>query len=147
MANGGKSVLIGTITDTSPATASTAAGDIISGLQHYHAITIDASLVGATGGTLDVYLQRKVESDWVDWVHFTQLAAGAAAVRYVMDTENTPDTGAAVTVGANTTPLLAAGEMAGSRPGDTIRALYVAGASTSAGAAVSIKLTGWQAPA
>jgi len=147
MANGGRSELIGTIADTSPATASTAAGSIVSGLQHFQTVTIDAALVGATGGTLDVYLQRRVGADWVDWVHFTQLSAGAAAVRYVMDTDKTPDTGAAVTVGANTTPLLAAGEMAGSRPGDTIRALYVAGASTSAGAAVSIKLTGWQAPA
>lgn len=141
---GGHSDHVGSISDTSPGSASTAAGDQIAGLENYDWFTIDASLVGATGGTLDVYLQRMVNGTWVDWVHFPQLADGAAAVRYVIDSSASPSVAGATVVGSGTTPALAANKMACVHPGSHVRALYVAGSGTSAGAVVTIDITGWQ---
>ena len=133
-----------TISDTTPASASTAVGDVINGLAYFDEVTIHASLVGATGGTLDVYLQRKIAADtWVDWCHFAQLASGASAVRFTVPMSN-PATSATVAVGIGTDAApgvaLAANTFIGGHPGNTVRAVYVAGASTSAGAAVVIRL-------
>jgi hypothetical protein len=138
----GTSEIVGTITDTTPSTAGTATGDLVGGCKHFDWFTIDASIASPTGGTLDVYLQRLVGSTWVDWLHLPQRAAGAAAIRYVIDS-NSQEAGP-VTVGSGTTPALAAGKFANCHPGDQVRALYVAGASTSAGAAVVITITGFQ---
>lgn len=133
-----------TISDTSPAAEGAAAGDVLTGLDRWRITQIYAALVGATGGTLDVYLQRKANGVWVDWVHFTQLAAGAPAIKYSIPVEAATKVTAnhIVTVGAGTSPVLATGAFAGGQPGESVRAYYVAGASTSAGAAVTIILTG-----
>lgn len=138
------------ITGTSPAAASTA---VLSGaatasqLDKYDAFTVVADLVGATGGTLDVYVQRRLlladgTSVWVDWIHFPQLAAGAAAVRYTVApvANNT-----IVATGLNGTPALASNTCTGGHPGLECRVICTAGASTSAGAAVTVYITGWQA--
>lgn len=138
----GVSEIIGTISDTSPATAITAAGDTVGGCKHYDWFTVDAALVGATGGTLNVYLQRLVGATWVDWLRLPELAAGAAAIRYVIDSKTQEE--GPVTVGSGTTPALTAGGFSCAHPGDQVRALYVAGASTSAGAAIVITITGFQ---
>ena len=136
-----------TISDTTPATAVTAVGDTVGSLLPFDWFTVDAALVGATGGTLDVYLQRKIDTDlWADWLHFPQLSAGAAAVKYsamsgsdktihVVGNTNDAGTGA---------PALAVNTFLGGHPGQFVRAVYVAGASTSAGAAVVIRITGWR---
>jgi len=134
------------LADTSPASASTVAGSIIRGLDQFDWFTIDADLVGATGGTLDVYLQRLIgdpstSTTWRDWLHFPQLAAGASAIKYTAGTG--PNSGIVV-VGTNTSPALAANTAVAGHPGYALRALYVAGASTSAGAGVAISLTGWR---
>ena len=65
-----------TITGTSPGSASTAiVGSVARGLRAYDWFTVHANLQGATGGTLNVRLQRKITDDvWSDWVSFTQLA-------------------------------------------------------------------------
>lgn len=137
-----------TISDTSPATASTAAGSYVSGLSKYRGFVIVADLVGATGGALDVYLQRKLAPNmWQDWCHFAQLASGASAVRYVMNCDHVNATTiATATVGTDAAPgvALGAATFVGGHPGDMVRAVYVAGASTSAGAAVKIYLIGIQ---
>jgi hypothetical protein len=136
-----------TISDTSPATATTALGTVLSGLAEYDFIRVDALLVGATGGTLDVYLQRNIGPNaWADWVHFAQLAAGAAATRFslmaslanstIITTANA-GTDAAPAVG------LAAATFIGGHPGNTIRPVYVGGASTSAGAAATFYVYAW----
>src|SRR6478752_742023 len=71
------------IAEVSPAAASTVVGAQLSGLGDYPFIRVDAELVGAVGGTLDIYLQRLIKPGaWTDWLHFAQLAAGAAVVRY-----------------------------------------------------------------
>jgi hypothetical protein len=135
------------ISDTSPASASTAVGSKLAGLGEYDFIRVDALLVGATGGALDVYLQRCIGPNaWADWVHFAQLAAGAAAIRYSLMAQLANNTTiVTANAGTDSTPAvgLAAATFLGGHPGDTIRAVYVAGAGTSAGAAVLIHVGAW----
>jgi hypothetical protein len=135
-----------TISDTSPASASTAVGIAIRGLGKFPFIRLDAALVGATGGALDVYVQREIAPNvWADWIHFTQLAAGGAAVKWTAFAG--PGVSTALTgsygIGTTATPgvALAANTFTGGHPGDAIRMVYVAGASTSAGAAVLVYVT------
>lgn len=144
------------LSGTSPAAASTAELASASGLAKFSAIRVDAVLVGATGGALDVYIQRKIAPNvWVDWLHFAQLAAGASAIAYSLTVatgnlgtvvNGTPSgTMAAITTRGNDatpSPGLAAGTVDLNHPGNMVRAVCVAGASTSAGAALKIMVTG-----
>jgi hypothetical protein len=139
-----------TISETSPAAASTAAGTPISGLSDFEFFRIDAALVGATGGTLDVYLQRKIDTNvWADWLHFTQIASGGAAIKWTALAGN-PTLSTSLTstfgIGTDAAPgvALAANTFLGGHPGQAIRPVYVAGASTSVGAAVLIYVTCWR---
>lgn len=128
-----------TISGTSPASASTAVvGSPIVGLGGFIGFRIVSELVGATGGTLDIYLQWSPDdgTTWFDYVHFTQLAAGAAAIKY--NTNSGLSLATITTVGKGTSPALAANTATGGLIGDQLRCLAVAGASTSAGAAVAI---------
>lgn len=136
-----------TLTSTSPASATTAVGASTAtqaNLQEFDWFDVTAELQGATGGTLDVYLQRKEAADtWKDWVHFPQLAAAAAAVKY-----HVPGNGsiAAITViggGTDATPgvVLAANTACGGLPGSALRVVFVAGAGTSAGAAQTVRIS------
>lgn len=136
-----------TVKATSPATAGNAVLGIISGLDRYAYFVVDALLAGATGGLLDVYLQRKVvEADgttrWVDWLHFPQLTAGATAQNYTA----TPTASAGINaVGAGTSPTLAANTFIGGHPGAEVRVLAVAGSGTSAGASQSVTINAFGA--
>jgi hypothetical protein len=136
-----------TISETSPAAAGTVVGAGVNGLGDYPYLRVDADLVGATGGALDIYLQRMIKPGaWTDWLHFAQLAAGAAAVRYSAIVS--PGLSTTITTsnrGTAATPLvsLAAATFLGGHPGDSVRAVYVAGASTSAGALVTVDIVGW----
>lgn len=141
-----------TLTDTSPASASTAVGDILGGLAKFDFITVDATLTGATGGTLDVYLQRELgqpESGvWADWYHFAQLADGAAATHVSFNSYMANAAVYPVTIGIGTTGTpavaLSAGTLVTPTPGMRIRYVFVAGAGTSAGAAQTVRVTGWE---
>lgn len=146
------SVQLFTISDTSPAAQSTVVGSAVRGLAEWDSFRIDATLTGATGGVLDVYLQRQLAANvWADWLHFTQVTAAAAAA-----TVTAFATGGAlaadvvslvaVGVGNDASPgvALAAGKFIGGHPGTAVRAVYVAGASTSAGAAQVIRITAWR---
>lgn len=136
-----------TLSGTSPASESTAAlsGYLGQGLTRFNWFTIHANLVGATDGTLDVVIQRQIASTsevsggiWSDWIAFAQLAAGASAVQYVTDVApNSAIT--AVGGGTDSTPtkVLAAGTVLGGHPGERCRVVCAAGASTSAGAALT----------
>jgi len=137
------------LTGTSPASAITALGSVARGLDAYDDFTIDARLTGATGGTLDVYLQRKVADDvWVDWLHFAQVSAAAAAASFSTCTSGRTalSTGQVLAVAQGTdssagTPALTAGAFVGGHPGQAVRVVFVAGASTSAGAAQTVRIT------
>ena len=128
------------MTNTSPAAASTTIGaTTITGLATYDWFELSAVLTGATGGTLDVYLQREVVTDvWEDWVHFTQIGIAAAATRVHVPTDGASVSGI-TTIGGGSTAApgvaLAAGVALGGHPGNTLRMVFVAGAGTSAGAA------------
>lgn len=134
------------IAGNSPAGAATAVvGKPVTGLDEYDDFVVLARLIGAVGGTLDVYLQRKLATDvWVDWIHFPQLAGGAAAVKY--SAAALPPATAAPTVvgvtddiGTTGAPALAANVIAPGHPGQTVRCIAVAGGGAAA-AAVDIKI-------
>jgi len=136
-----------TIAFTSPATASTVVETpTIDNLDGYDWFTVIGVLTQATGGTLDIYLQSEIKRDvWVDWIHFTQLAAGSSTYRYVIDSKMSETALIATGGGSIAAPGvgLAAGKIAFAHPGKKIRAVAVAGASTSAGAAQQIYLMKW----
>lgn len=137
--------LIGSISQTSPSSASTVVSTAsISGLQSFDEIQIEAILTQATGGTLDVYLQRKLISDlWADYAHFTQLAAGSTVFKY---SARSTSAGGITVVGGGTDAspgvVLAANTILSGHPGTDLRAVFVAGASTSAGATQTIRVFG-----
>lgn len=138
-----------TIAVTSPAAASTVVHTALfkgDALTKADKIVIDAALLGATGGTLDVYLQRKIASDtWRDFLHFPQLAAGAAAVKYTATINGAGTSLVAVGGGTDAAPgvALAANTLVNVLPGGDIRIVLVAGGGTSAGAAQSITMTSY----
>lgn len=136
-----------TLTGTSPASAITTIVATVAGLEKYDEIQIDAILLGATGGTLDVYLQRQIDptiaNAWVSFVHFTQLAAAATQKVYsfsmklgtaIIATDLTSDT-------ATGTLALAAGAYVGGCWGDKVRLVAVGGTSTTAGAVQTVYIT------
>ncbi len=143
------STQIHAIADTSPAAASTAIGDTVGGLSKYDAITILGTLQGGTGGTLDVYIQTSFDAGvtWYDYVHFAQKADGAAATTVAV---SFPPAGVtaltAIGKGSLSTPSvgLAANTVIGGVWGDMMRAVYVAGAGTSAGTAQTISIVGYK---
>lgn len=120
-------------------------GKPVGGLNEYDRFTVYASLVGAVGGTLDVYVQRKLKADlWVDWIHFTQLAGGAASVAYCVSDVDMRTGDVPVVVGGTNdagvgAPALANSTVAPGHPGDVVRVLAVAGAGAAA-AAVTVRI-------
>jgi len=143
------------LSGTSPATSVTAAGVMAFGFVKFAAIRVEVVLIGATGGTLDVYIQRKVAPNvWVDWAHYPTISAGASATVYSLIVQaanvGTPLTGTAsqtiasiASAGsdASPSPALAAATLTLAHPGDMIRVVYVGNSGTSAGAAQKIYVT------
>lgn len=135
-----------TLSSTSPAAASTVIGPTILGLYAFASLSITATLTGATGGVLDIYLQVSPDNGttWVDYAHFAQLSAGAAATTKCFTVSRGAQQTTITAVGTGTTPVLAANTVVGGDFCDRMRVLYVAGASTSAGAAQTILVSGAQ---
>ena len=141
-----------TLSYTSPAATGTVAKDPVGGLGKFDFITIDATIQGATGDTLDIYLQRELGqpgSDiWADWYHYTQLAAAAAASSVTINSYMATAASYPVTIGIGTASApgvaLAVGSLVTPTPGERMRVVFVAGASTSAGAAQLFYVTGWE---
>ncbi len=128
------------LSGTSPAAASTAAGTgVVGSLAHAQALTLIFGTVGATGGVLDIYLQTSFDdgATWYDYAHLTQLTAGAAAATRVWHVDRTTAVTTMATIGSGTTPALTANAINGGAWGDKMRFLFVAGVSTSAGAATT----------
>ncbi len=133
------------VTATSPAAASTVVHtERFSNLNRYDSVTaVDAAIEGGVGGTLDVYLQRKLASNsWADWVHFPQLASGGAKIHRTFDSSEVEAAPVTVGFGTDSAPAvaMAAGKLACGHPGSEVRIIFVAGASTSAGTAQTITL-------
>jgi hypothetical protein len=136
-----------TISSTTPATAVTEVSAPVYGLDKFSEIKVVAALVGATGGTLDVYLQWTPDggTTWFDYAHYPQLASAAAAVKYSASSSfGAATTPTVVGKGSLATPAvaLAVNTFLGGPFGNGLRAVYVAGASTTVGAAVAITIFG-----
>ena len=139
----GVETIVVDLSGTSPSSNTTVAGQdsITAGyadLSNCRNFTIVRTLQGATGGTLDVYLQFSPDgSTWYDWAHFDQQAGSAAANTkvWVPALTNT-----STTIGSGTSPALAVSTFIGGHPTKAVRVLYVSGSGTSVGAAQTIKL-------
>ena len=108
----------------------------------YDSIGVIAELVGATGGTLDVYLQTSPDGglNWYDIIHWIQLAGGGGAVKYSSPISQSTATSAPLAVGKNLAPALSAGGVVNGAFSDRMRLVMVAGTSTSVGASVIVRL-------
>jgi hypothetical protein len=135
-----------TISGTTPAAPGTAAvgSPVVFGtfLDAVESLDVNAQLVGATGGVLDLYLQTSPDggTTWFDYAHFAQLAAGAAAIKVRFGVARHGQQLTIATVGTGLTPALAVATVVGGPFGDRMRLVAVAGASTSAGAAITIQI-------
>ena len=145
--------------ETTPAAAGTAAssqpvsssdGHLASGVAGYlndaESIDVFADLVGATGGTLDVYLQVSPDgngAEWYDALHFPQLASGASAISYraSLSKFTQPTSAAPVVVGKGLSPALAATTVVQGVSLDRVRLVFVAGSGTTAGAAAVVTVS------
>ncbi len=134
------------VTGTSPATATTGVIGTAKGLGSLDAIKVVATLAGATGGTLNVYVQWTPDdgTTWYDLVAFPQKAANSAVTLHSVElSASTTDVS---TIGTGTSPALTAGTAAGGTWGNQLRVLAVAGTSTSAGSTVTVKFYGVKLP-
>ena len=123
---------------TSPNAPGTVAVAGVNGFSTARSLAIIATVRGATGGVLDIYIQDSPDNvTWFDYWHLTQLSAGAAAKTfcYCPSASN-----AIVEIGSGLSPILAAGAVRGGPWCDWLRVLYVAGASTSAGGAQTARV-------
>lgn len=127
------------LSGASPAAAGTATVGPVSRMDKFETLAIVATLQGATGGTLDVYIQGTADAGqtWFDIVHFTQLAAAAPASTKVVQLSRTAGAAAITTSGD---AQLAAGTVLNGEWGDQLRTKFVAGAGTTAGAAQTIEI-------
>jgi hypothetical protein len=134
-------------TGTSPTAA---AGCLVSapqiGFSGDKAVTFIADVIGATGGTLDVGVQHSPDGvTWYDYVHFSQLAAAAAAIVYhyspALNDSITTIGKYVLAPASNTTITLANGSVAGGHWFDQLRCIFVPGAGTTVGAACVV--TAW----
>ncbi len=127
----------GTVTNTDPGSA---AGILSSSnLDEAEMLTIVFEGPGATGGTLDVYVQTFLDAHWYDLCHIKQLANGAVATKlqYICGRAN-QQTGTVVAIDG--TPALANDTIVGGLWGEKFRLAFVAGVGTSAGAAIKVTM-------
>jgi hypothetical protein len=128
------------LTFTSPAAPGPVAQAPVLGLGAYESLSIFSTMQGATGGTLDIYIQYSPDAGttWVDYAHFPQIAAGAGTTSRVWNVAKDAPQASLTNVGTGTTPSLAANSILGGDWGDRLRVLAVAGAGTSGGAAQTL---------
>lgn len=129
------------LTATSPAAPSTVAGPIVDIPSWARELMIIASLTGATGGPLDVYLQVTPDggTTWFDYAHFPQKAAASALTHHAVSVSRSEQLLTPTAIGSNLTPALAVNTVVGGEFGFKMRMLFVAGALTTAGASQTIR--------
>lgn len=136
-------------TGTSPAAVSTVVGVTApTEVAMFASCAFVAKVQGATGGTLDIFIQTFMPSlaggMWTDTAHLTQLAAGGALVKVAFTLTRFSPSAASITAALNTadgTPALAANTIVPGLLGTKLRIVYVAGAGTSVGASQAILAT------
>lgn len=142
---------------TSPATASTNyVGTAHEGFSRYKALTIIATLTGATGGTTDILIETSADGvDWYEWHHFAQKAGSAAATTVVYSPNPWAGGTTGTATGKNnlsgstlgTTMVLAVNTAAPVQWLDQLRIRYVTGSGVSAGAVQSVVVVATDDPA
>lgn len=136
------------ITPTSPAAPGTTPVTLATGVAKWDKMRLDVTLRGATGGTLDVYIQDSWDEGvtWNDVAHFTQLAGGASAASASVAPSDGAGAIVAIGIGTAAAPgvALAANTAVNGRWGDRLRVVFVAGSGTSAGAAQTLTLHAWR---
>lgn len=106
-------------------------------------LIIDAKLVGPTGGTLDVCLQRKIATDkWRDWIRFPQVTA--ATTKYYVATvsgEGSAITECGNSTDASPTMTIPVNTILNMIPNETVRIVCTTGVGTSVAGSVDITIT------
>ncbi len=134
------------LTATSPAapgnSVALVSDPVTQSLVGYRSMCIESTLQGATGGALDVVIQVSYDKGvtWSEYVRYTQLAAAAASIVYVTTHSRAVGVAAPVVIGKGTTPTITVNTCRAGEWGDRMRVLFVAGASTSAGAVQTIRV-------
>jgi hypothetical protein len=131
--------------NTSPAAAGYSLSTAKTGFCKWQTLRLDATITGATGGTIDVLVETSPDgTTWYEMWHIAQSAAAAAAKSITVSFNR--GTGYATTIGvgtlASTTMTLASGAAVDGQWFDRLRVRMVAGTSTSAGAVQSVKASG-----
>lgn len=127
---------------TSPAAQGYAVSTPVTGFDPYEAITVNATLTGATGGALNVLVETSPDgTNWYEMVHFPQIAAAAAAAQYSVSIQ-LDNTVVARGKNKTTTAALATGTAFGGQWYDRMRVRFIAGSGTSAGAAQAVEIIG-----
>lgn len=108
----------------------------------YESLDVAAEIQGATGGTLDVYLQVSPDQglNWYDVIHWAQATAGSAVKYYQAPLSQATNTTAPVQVGKNLAPALGAGVAVNGAFTDRMRLVMVAGTGTTLGVAVVVRI-------
>jgi hypothetical protein len=126
----------------SPAAPGTVVGPGVD-ITGFSRLAVMARTLGATSGTLDIYLQTRINGLWVDVLHLPQLPSGSMGnLGFATSLERG---GGSIIVGVNNadgTPVLAVNTKVVGCLGDQLRYVFVAGAGTIAGAAQSIFAVG-----
>lgn len=138
-------IIGGSAQPTSGAASTTLVGDALFGLEQFDALTITAKIVGPTGGTVDVYLERQLEANvWAEYCHFPQVAAGATKYysTAAMLVQSITEIGAFGTDSAATGIALAANTILPGHPGPALRLVTRTGAGVSVAGTVTIYVQG-----
>jgi hypothetical protein len=142
--------------ETSPAAAGTAASSqavmnagsflpagVAGPMQDFDAVDVTAEITGATGGTLSLYLQLSNDDgqSWYDIIAWPSASAGASVKYYQSPLSNATNTSTPLVVGKNLAPALSPGTVVNGAFSDRLRLVMVAGAGTSAGAPVVVRVS------
>ncbi|GAC1576963.1 MAG: hypothetical protein NVS3B7_10080 [Candidatus Elarobacter sp.] len=117
-------------------------GNVAAQMDQFESMSVLAILQGATGGTLDVYLQMNHDGNgtaWTDIAHWPQQSAAAASTTFVWNTSRWNQAAGAGST-ATGDASLAANTFIQGEWGDRLRVKVVAGAGTTAGATATIKI-------
>lgn len=110
-------------------------------LDDYEGVEVVAELKGATGGTLDVYVQLCPSGgNWYDVIRFPQIPAAQAIAYYQAPLSLATNTSVPVKIGKNLAPALGttSGAVVNGAWTDRIRLVIVAGTGTTLGAQIVV---------
>jgi len=130
----GTSAEIALFSGTSPATTTTEYEQMYRGFAEVDSLSLYASIGSPTGAAVDVVVQNSCDGvTWYDYVHFTQSAGAAAAVKYMAIPALS---GSIATIGSGTVasaaPVLSSGSMANGAWHDWLRVVITTAGNNTA---------------